>query len=38
MSADSKCAGDEWLGCEFVSRGGYGFTRIGSRGGEGTTV
>ena len=33
-----KCAGDQWLGCELVSCGGYGFTRVGSRGGKGVTV
>ncbi len=33
-----KFAGDEWAGCELVSCGGYGFTRVGSRGGEGITV
>lgn len=33
-----KSAGDEWLGCEPVSCGGYGFTRLGSRGGEIVTV
>ena len=33
-----KFAGDEWIGCELVSCGGYGFARVGSRGSEGVTV
>lgn len=31
-------AGDEWPGCEPVSCGGYGFTRVRSRGGKSVTV
>ena len=34
----SICAGDQWLGRELVSCRGYGFPRVGSRGGEGATV